>query len=197
MSLGLDILKELVIEYQTNNDQITFSKILKRVDKLLLLTIHKHVKRRGLLRIDLRDLYHSAIVGLSRAAKTSPKNEQPEKIIARIIAYVRLEIDNDFWKKHRPSDSKKISLEMCKRAQNDSDIFKSIEFSFLLRSLNIMEQQSLIIYEDMICFLKRHMYNAGYKEIGDYLGITRDGARKRMMETEKKIQAWIHRDERC
>ncbi len=92
MGLREIVLKELVVKYQENNDPALFARILKRTDRLLLSIIYKYAKQNEhLKKVDGRELYHTAIIGLAMAVKSS-KKESGEKIIARIVAYVELQL---------------------------------------------------------------------------------------------------------
>jgi len=94
MTLRGEILRRLVTEYQEHRDSIVFEKILRRVDALLLSTVHKHMwKRPHLQKIDMRDLYHTAIVSLGRAIITMKPEFTPERIVQRIISYVKNELN--------------------------------------------------------------------------------------------------------
>lgn len=102
MGLREDVLRELVTEYQKDRSPIVFERILKRVDHLLLKTIHIQTEIRPYLGcIDLRDLYHTAIVGLGRALHTTRPQEDGGHVAARIIAYVRNQINVDYPPRRR------------------------------------------------------------------------------------------------
>lgn len=198
MGLGQTVIKDLVMEYQIARDPVCFSKILKRTDRLLLSTIHKHVRRRNLRKVDLRDLYHSAIVGLGRAALTSPENETPDKVIARIIAYVRLEIDNDHWKRHKPSDDKQVPFEILDTEDFsllDEDIEKTAEFELLVKLLSEAVLEKALTSQEISLFSARFLRGKGYKAIGEELKITQDGARKRILNIETKLMEWVRNRE--
>ena len=134
MSLRHTIIRDLVYEYQVNKDAVVFSKLLQRCDGLLFATIYKHIRRRRLQNIDARDLYHTAIVGLGRAALTSPQNETAEKFTARIVAYVRLELDNDYYDKHRPGPSHFVSIDFQEEQPYFDDVTTKIDFEMLYLS---------------------------------------------------------------
>ncbi len=94
MTLRGEILRGLVTEYQEHRDSIVFEKILRRVDSLLLSTVHRHMQTRPhLQKIDMRDLYHTAIVSLDRAIVTVKPEMTPERIVQRIISYVKNELN--------------------------------------------------------------------------------------------------------
>lgn len=195
MSLSQEIIKDLVMEYKVSNSEITFGKILKRVDHLLLSTIHKHVRRRSLMNIELRDLYHSAIVGLGRAARTSPDNEAPEKVIARIVSYVRLEIDNDYWKKNKLNEEFFVPFDDNKDVEDNNvlSVYDKIESIFVYELLEKAVHEGVITKDECDSFVGRKVYERGYKEIGEKLGLTRDGARKRMLLVEERLMDWMQK----
>jgi len=191
MGLQQVILKDLVLEYQLVPNEVTFSKILKRADRLLLYTIHKHVKRRNIIKVSLRDLYHTAIVGLGRAVKTSPKEESPDKFIARIIAYVRLELDNDYWDKHKPHDDYEIPLESILLVDNNKEFERSTEYYLILDVLVKAVQENVVTLKQMQCYLLRKMKGLSYRKIAKQNGITTAAMRKKICLVEKKLLTWM------
>ncbi len=94
MTLRGEILRQLVTEYQEHHDSIVFEKILRRVDSLLLSTVHHHIQTRPhLQKIDMRDLYHTAIVSLGRVIVVVKPKATPERIVQLIISYVKNELN--------------------------------------------------------------------------------------------------------
>lgn len=196
VQLAQIILKELVAEYQEDRSQITFSRILKRADNLLLHAIHKHVRRRGITRVDLRDLYHTAIVGLGRAALTSPKDEHPEKFTARIIAYVRLEIDKNYCRGSsrgsRTLFDDTVEVETVLKVKEEFvEYDENLEFSFLMELFKEAVEEDVVTNQELDLFLRRYMFNEGFQKIGEELNIKQDGARKRIISVRKRLFDWM------
>lgn len=87
------LLKELALEFVDNENPSIFMAILLKVDRLLLYTIHKARKAKPYLRkVDLRDLYQDAIVGLYNAILKTREDEPGKKIVYWITRYVTNEI---------------------------------------------------------------------------------------------------------
>lgn len=96
---------ELIYDYQENPTKETFSLLLLKFDKLLVYIILKLRKRFAWLReVDLRDLYHTAILGFAIALKKIPEKCNSNKIPAYISAYVKAEIRKAFSYKRREID---------------------------------------------------------------------------------------------
>lgn len=200
MGLREDIIRELVTEYQQTHSGVVFSKILKRVDKLLLKTIHIHAKRRPhLLKVDLRDLYHSAIVGLGRAALTAKDNETGNKLIARIIAYVKCELNNNY-----PLNSIKrfctfISFDgvsnfytpKYREIQTLEAIETNAELSLFRDEYAGMLYHNYISVEDLLIVGMRYGQSMQYKEIAKVINTSEQNARERAIRILKKVQEWF------
>ncbi len=97
MTLGHEILAGLFEEYRQNRDAVSFAKILKRVDLLLLKTIHRYTSYQPhLAKVSFWDLYQTSIVGLGRAILSGKSTEAPEKTTARIVSYVKGELKKTY-----------------------------------------------------------------------------------------------------
>jgi hypothetical protein len=91
------MLKTFCLQYQQDGSAAAFAGMLERADKLLLDTIYKYRKIKPHLgSVELNDLYHTAIVGLSRAAKKAKAGENEDEMVARIISYVRCELSTTY-----------------------------------------------------------------------------------------------------
>jgi hypothetical protein len=157
-TLQYKVLRELVTEYQQTPTQIIFSKILKRTDKLVLNSIHKHLRRRPeLKKINMEDLYHVGIIGLGRALKTTLPTEPGHKITARIVAYIRATIDKEYpnYKKKKWDnlmcfeDDEKIGYIYQFQNVTDDHIFENIDAHFLLEQLSKLLQANEITKEGL------------------------------------------------
>jgi len=97
MSLRTEMLKTFCLQYQQDGSAVAFAGMLERADKLLLDTIYKYRRIKPHLgSIELNDLYHTAIVGLSKAAKKAKAGENEDEMVARIISYVRCELSTTY-----------------------------------------------------------------------------------------------------
>lgn len=90
-----EVLKDLSVQYQKTADGEVFKKILERVDKLIYHVVHR--LHRGHLRFEnLSDLYQTGVVGVYKAALRIPEDEDPERIPAWFVAYIKSEIQQAF-----------------------------------------------------------------------------------------------------
>lgn len=165
MMLRQEIVKRLMLEYQQEKDKIVFAKILKRVDHLLLYIIYNLLRARPHLRkVQVQELYHEAVVGLSRAALSMKRKEDAKFIPARIGAYVKLEIGKTY--KYRPEGIivSKNSPEFCKR-----------ELNLVEEVLDLCEVLHEFSEEDQILFQERFCKGLTLKEIGKTFHISHTG----------------------
>jgi DNA-directed RNA polymerase specialized sigma24 family protein len=192
--LQQEMLKQLADEYQQSKDNIVFEKLLKRADRLLLSTIRKHVGRRKIYKETLRDLYHSAIIGLGRAALTTKETETPDGFIARIIAYVRLEIDLDYCCPRIPPSDKRIPMYECeysRRSYEDGEIETRMEADNL-KSL-IMEGSLACGFSEVEAnYLIDKMTNKiSYQGIAEKQNLPYQTVHSRFVVMEAKIREWL------
>jgi DNA-directed RNA polymerase specialized sigma subunit len=194
VGLQQDVLRELVTEYKKSKDTTTFSKVLKRVDKLLLFVIHKHVRQRPHLgKVELRDLYHSAIIGLGRAMLTSHAYETGDKLVARIIAYVKCELNNTYPLNTIRRFCTFVSLEGEGEICVGSKVEENVEFTLLCDRYIEMLMQGHISHIDSIIFLMRFGNGDTYREIGVVIGTSEQNARERANRIFKKVQKWFEK----
>lgn len=200
MGLREDVIRELVTEYQQTPDVVTFSRILKRVDKLVLKTIHIHTKRRPhMLKIDLRDLYHSAIVGLGNAISTAKDNETGNKLIARFIAYIKASLNKDY-----PLNTKnqffnfKFLDEITDTYDTRDREIHTVKEIELVAELSIMRDEyvNMLFYKhisdkDFMILVMRFGQSMTYKEIGEVIKTSEQNAGERAKKILKKVQEWF------
>jgi RNA polymerase sigma factor (sigma-70 family) len=88
-----EVLKDLVVEYQRTQDDEVFKRILAKIHLLILHVVHqlrhryKHLKNEV-----LDDLYQTGVVGIYKAIPRIPTTENPEKIPAWFVSYIKNEI---------------------------------------------------------------------------------------------------------
>lgn len=178
-TLQYKVLRELVTEYQKTPSEVLFSKILKRTDKLVLNSIHKHLKRRPELRdINFEDLYHVGIIGLGRAIKTALPTEPGHKITARIVAYIRATIDKEYpnykckkWNNLLSfEDDEKIGYIYQFQNVTDDHIFESIDAEFLLTAIKELLQDKLITQEGLNIVFEKAVKEKSYTKISKEKG---------------------------
>ena len=95
--LTLEECLELVARYQRTDNRRVFLLLLAKFDLLILSVIHRMRKRhRCLRREEMQALYHVGIIGFAAALKKLPEDEEPRKIPAWIVAYVKAELRRDY-----------------------------------------------------------------------------------------------------
>ena len=191
MSLQEDVLRELVTEYQQNKDPIVFERILKRVDHLLLNTIHVWVEMKPYLgSIDLRDLYHTAIVGLGKALSTARPQEDGGHIVARVIAYVRNEINADYplrRRKRRCLVFPIISTQSIHRIKVLGTNFSLVELENKLELEEITSKCCDFLPEDVIeLFVEKFVKGKNSYQIAREKGCS-------PQNIDQKIKYWLRR----
>jgi DNA-directed RNA polymerase specialized sigma24 family protein len=88
-----EVLRDLVSEYQRTQDDEMFKKILTKTHLLILHVVHqlrhhyKHLRNEA-----LDSLYHTGAVGIYKATFRIPTKEDPEKIPAWLVSYIKNEI---------------------------------------------------------------------------------------------------------
>lgn len=193
MELKHEILKDLILRYQQTKDKGIFSRILKRCDGLLIAIINRNLWRKGLENYNARELYHAAIIGLHRAVMTSPIDEHPDKVVARIVAYVKLELSNQF-EREQPSETLQdptlIHLR-SKREDIQDPAYIQCEFSLVMELLKKAVKEGILTEKELEAYLQRKMYEVGYYQIGQMLNLSRDAARKRLLVIEERLQKWL------
>jgi len=87
----------LFLKYQETRDPDLFVKIIKRVDKTVVRTVCKYLRQYRYLKcIELQDLYHCGLIGVSEAILSMPSDEDPDKVEVRVGAYVKANIKKTY-----------------------------------------------------------------------------------------------------
>jgi hypothetical protein len=196
VSLRSEVIRVLIDEYQAEPNTVAFSRILERVDELLLWTIHKYVRQRQyLLDVPLLDLYHSAIVGLGRAIKTMLPDEDENQVNARIIAYVRNEIRTNYPLSPEKQDYyfKRLDAEKaCLRIESERDSTESIEMAAQLSMLRDEYAQLIssgyITEDEWVMFVEHYAKEDSFKVIGDRRGKHAMWAKRKIDNIMARIQ---------
>lgn len=200
MGLREDILKELVLEYQQTQNPVLFERILKRVDKLLLRTIHSVVRNKPYLaKIELRDLYHTSIIGLSRAIKTTKLDEESKKVVARVVAYVKATIYvefplnsfNQFFNfVELPEDGASYGIGV-KEKKAEEDVYLGAELGLLRSVYKDMVMEGLLSDKDLLLLYKRFVEGKFYEDIGKEVGCSFEKVRMDIKKILLCIHDWI------
>ncbi len=168
----VQILHGLITEYQLATTRKEsgkiFGEVLSQVDLLILKIIHK--MRRSefyLLRVNFSDLYQTGILGLHEAMVTMRVNNPSEKIIPRIIAYVKSTIRTKFkYARKEFAIGDKYTFEKA-RFYEDNSISK-FEFRDLLVDLY---KKDLIDDSILDLIYRRFTLRETYEEMGAHYGV--------------------------
>jgi len=107
-----EVIKKYALDYQRSKDPKLYGAVVKRLEPLISYVLEKHMRRTFKPDfLDLQDYYHACIVGVGRAISTVKENELPDRVIARMVSYMRLELNiltNSYrveWKRRHPIDA--------------------------------------------------------------------------------------------
>jgi RNA polymerase sigma factor (sigma-70 family) len=199
MGVREEVLRDLVTEYQPTRSPIVFEKILMRVDKLLLKTLHMMIKSRPYLAtVGAEDIYQTEIVGLYRALDTVLPTEDGGHIVARIIAYIRAEVKKDYPYRHYGkvklfSEIEDEEGQICCTGQiltskqkewfegvPDDRVENNAEFSLLFERISELVNSGKLTYEHL-GLLKKHFFDGKTtKEIAQEKGCSRQNIEKQL-----------------
>ncbi|MHA1592385.1 MAG: hypothetical protein ACTSUP_07940 [Candidatus Heimdallarchaeaceae archaeon] len=178
-----EVLRKLVSEYQETHSRSSFEGILKRVDWLVLYVINKLQNQFFYYKnIGFDELYQTAVVGVGEAILTVKKTENGDKIVARIIAYIRAAIKRSF------KVPKEISGGgICEKYLSD---FSKEELS---KMIDIIDFCEIEIYpylneaeQDLLH--KRFFESKTYREIAKTADCGKSGVRWRTLKILKNIK---------
>jgi RNA polymerase sigma factor (sigma-70 family) len=199
MGIREEMLSQLVTEYQPTRSPIVFEKILIRVDKLLLKTLHMMIKSRPYLTtVGVEDLYQTEILGLYKALDTALPTEDGGHIVARIIAYARAEVSKAY--PYRKYGKIKLFSEIEDEERQiyctgqifnskqkkwfdgvpDDRIENNAEFSFLLDRLSELVQNGKLTYKNLNLLKKHYFDGMTTKEIAKEKGCSRQNIEKQL-----------------
>lgn len=177
------LLKELALEFVETKNPNIFTEIIKKVDRLLLYTIHKARKRRYHLKnVALQDLYHSAIVGLYRALLKVKADEPGSKIITKIVRYVTNEIVKD----NKRSKEKSFALSDEDKLVDNTLVYKDLEMEFIRERFWKLIDDDVISLEEFEMIVMRFINDMTLEEIAAQFGNSKD-------TVSKTIENVLHR----
>lgn len=184
----MEVIKDLVMQYQKNPTPELFERILKRVDNLVLKTVN--IARSlcpHLLAEDPDDLYQTAIMGLYPAITTTKEDEDPYYVVARLIAYMKCELKKGYpYKVLAPG-----FLEEQEEFTSDDDIFKNLNYENLLEILNKFVEENLVSSDELDFIKMRYMQDMSCEEISKVSGISTGTVREKIEKAILRIQHQI------
>lgn len=158
------ILKGLILEYQEQPEISLFERILSRVDYLVLKVVNvERYRRPHLLNEDPQDLYSCAITGLYEGMNTVKETEEPGKVFARLIAYMKCAINRDFPYRVFPQEF----LENQKEFVAEETVWASLEQSMVFEVVQTMIQEGILAQKDWDLVKLRFAQGLKYKDIAN------------------------------
>jgi len=192
ISVRSNVLRELVTEYKSCEESeqdkkgAIFSKILYRVDKLLISRVIKLKRiKKGLWNVDAQDLYQTSIVGLYRGINSAKDCDTGDRIQARILSYVNEEVRKTYLGR------KRIMVTMDPQVISSMESCECVEFQIegseiITKVLEMVEKQE-ISRADFNMLIENSVNGKSYSEIGRKLGLHYTTVSKRV----KKLRATI------
>ena len=190
------VLRQLCLEYQKTRSKELASKILCRVDRLIILTIKRQLCiHPELLDIDAEELYQTGIAGALRGASTVRRNEEARRVPARLIAYIRLELYNHHLRficlTKRQHDYVNDETERWKyRSQLPAHMWVMIELDARMVRRKLMQaiREKKITEPEVSLFFDVYVYQQRMKDIGKKHGINRTVIMQRCYEILYRIR---------
>jgi len=203
------ILKELALEFAKNKDPLIFAKIAARVEKLLFYTIHKNRRAKPYLKkVELEDLYQTAIIGLYRALLKVKEDEPGSKLVYKIIRYVGNEIAKCAKRKDKitfPFSIAKVAFQVhlysvdmpqswnfVNQIENilveNTLVYKNLEMEFVReRFLKLIEEETISV-EEFEMLVMRFVDDMTYNDIAKQVGGSYVTVSKRIKDTLNKLR---------
>ena len=181
------ILRKEVTEYQKTRSKIVFGRILKRVDGLVIYVISGLQNQSSYYKsIGFDELYQTAIVGVGEAALTVKEIEDGDKVIARIISYIKAAIRRTF-KCPRKILGKGLPKEHLSEMSKESPdkLVDLVDFCQI-------EVYPYLSDEERDLLHKRFVENKIYREIGKELNCSKAVARLRVLKILKRFRLLDH-----
>jgi len=173
MSVGSEVLRDLVTRYQQATDKDTkaraFERILARVDRLLIAkAMQMQNQRRQLDLIDTQDLYQCAVVGLYRALDGVKPHNTGDNIQARIISYAKEEIRRTYLGKKRQMFTVDPETMVDVHDEDDEDVpeFTRVEVNELIAGIKQMLEAGEIERIDFDMLVDNSVNGISFSEIG-------------------------------
>lgn len=198
------ILKELALEFVSSEDPLIFAKILKRVEYLLLYTIHKvRIAKPYLKKVEQQDLYQTAVIGLYRALLKVKEDEPGSKLIYKITRYIGNEIAKDFKRTGKitvPYSISDVAFQVhlyftdmsqfqahIRRIEDklveDAAVYKNLEMGFIRERFSKLLGEGVISFDEFEMLVMRFVDDMTYKDIAKQFGSSSVTVSKRIEDT--------------
>lgn len=157
----------LIAKYRDTRDAKIFSTLLAKFDMLLLRSVYQLRKKYEQIRDEeLQELYHLAIIGMSKALLKIPRHEVPRKIPMWICAYVEAAIVKAYRYKLR--DNEYLVAEPYEDVER-SKVKTLAEFSRFVAHVDIEDllNYSLLSEREVNCIRRILLDKESYQSVAD------------------------------
>ena len=183
-----EVLKDLVTQYQRTIDPEVFEKILRRVDRLVYRVAHqlRRIPYYHYLRSEnINDLYQTGVVGIYKAILKIPAGENPEKIPAWFVAYIKNEILTSF---PRPHSVHLSQLEEVWIPAKEEDLVHENADVCLEGVFKKMLDDKVVTEEEVELLRLNKIRGLSMEAIGAMKGVCRDTIQSRIHRALARIQ---------
>jgi DNA-directed RNA polymerase specialized sigma24 family protein len=147
------VIHDKILDFQATEDKDIFEHILIRVDNLVMHTVHLcRTKCPHLLGEDLDALYQTALLGLYKAIKSYPSFEDPDRVLARLSAYMRQEIRSSFPYRVLSDDY----IESQDQFVSEETVYADLDFQMLEEFLSRLVEQEIVSQQELDLIVARY-----------------------------------------
>ena len=203
------VLKELALKFKSSGDPVVFEKIIVKVEKLLLLTIHRARKAKPYLkRVELEDLFQIAVLGLYRALSKVKEEEPGSKLLYLITRYVGNEIAKCYKSTNRvlfPFSVSKTAFQMhlCfidmpqsqeyidqieNRLIENALVYKNLEMEFIRERFSKLLEEGVFSSEEFEMIGMRFIDDMTYVDIAKQFGCSNIVVSKKINDVLNRIR---------
>jgi len=203
------VLKELALEFVNSKDPSILEKIIKKVDKLLFYTIYKARRSKPYLKkVELQDLYQTAIIGLYRALLKVKEDEPGSKLVYKIGRYTGNEIAKDYKRTDKvtfpfsiadvdfqvhlysvdmPQSWKHIS-QIEDKLVEDTLVYKNLEMKFIRERFLKLIEEEIISFEEFEMLVLRFVEGMTYTDIARQFGTSQVTISKKIGDALNRLR---------
>ncbi len=181
-----EYLKELALIFKESQNQETFMKIVELVNRLLYKLVHKARRSKPYLkRVDIQDLYSTALLGLFKAVLKVKEDQPGIKLISDIVGYVGNEIAKDNKKTNKVTfpfsiaevalqvhlysndmpQSQKYLYQIENKLVDSEPVYKELEMNFLRDRFETLIAEGIISFEEFEMLTMRFVNDMSFEEI--------------------------------
>lgn len=147
-------LRDQIAEYQKTKDKAVFHNILRKTDNLIVTTVLKWKQRRGYLkRVEGQELYHIGVVAMQDAITKMPADEDPNKVPAWIVAYIKARLKSLFQHREKEFPSERKDWSPLSIERNEPDVASLMivaEYEEIVATGVLSEKEDLLLRERIL-----------------------------------------------